>query len=107
MSRRQWERLLGTLNFAAEVVPLGRLRHRRLVREVNAAIGVHSRDHLGQVARFLSDLLLPWLDPTPLSMGLLDALFSVPEGRYGCFGAGMGCTSHLEDIRRTEDWRTT
>lgn len=61
MTRRQWEGLLGALNFAAEVVPLGRLRHRRLVREVNAAIPVLPRDLLRPVPRFLSNLLLPWL----------------------------------------------
>lgn len=44
ISRRQWESLLGTLNFVAEVTPLGRLRLRRLVRVVNRAIHVKPRD---------------------------------------------------------------
>ena len=61
MSRLQWKKLLGILNIATEVIPVGRLSHRRLVREVNVAITVHSRDYLRQVPRFLSDLF-PWLD---------------------------------------------
>ena len=32
ISLRQWESLLGSLNYAAQVVPLGRLRTRRLIR---------------------------------------------------------------------------
>ena len=44
MSRRQWESLLGSLNFAAEATPLGRLRLRRLVRVINRAIPVQPRN---------------------------------------------------------------
>ncbi|MPC59088.1 hypothetical protein E2C01_053103 [Portunus trituberculatus] len=43
MTRRQWEAILGSLNFAAEVCPLGRIRHRRLVREINSAIPIYPR----------------------------------------------------------------
>ncbi|MPC62796.1 hypothetical protein E2C01_056887 [Portunus trituberculatus] len=61
MTRRQWEAILGSLNFAAEVCPLGRIRHRRLVREVNSAIPIYPRDSLQQVPGHLTKLLQPWL----------------------------------------------
>ena len=62
-SRRQWESVLGCLNFAAPALPLGRLRHRRLTREVNRLIPVASRDVPRPVPTILHELLRKWLRP--------------------------------------------
>ncbi|KAK8392539.1 hypothetical protein O3P69_014732 [Scylla paramamosain] len=43
-SRRQWESLLGTLNFAVPSLLLYRLKHRRLTREVNLSVPIFPRD---------------------------------------------------------------
>ena len=43
-SRRQWESLVGSLNHAAEVVPYGRLRLRRLLVEGRNVFNSHDRD---------------------------------------------------------------
>ncbi|XP_076030869.1 uncharacterized protein LOC143019053 [Oratosquilla oratoria] len=62
-SRRQWEGLLGCLNFAAPALPLGRLKHRRLTREVNRSIPLFPRDLPRPVPSTLHSLLRPWLRP--------------------------------------------
>lgn len=65
MSRPQWESLLGSFNFAAEVLHLGRLRLRRLVRAINRRISVRPRDtSLPQEAL---PLIQDWLDESLLS----------------------------------------
>lgn len=46
LTRRQWDSLLGSFNFAAEVTPRGRLKFRRLFKVVNAAVPVKPRDLL-------------------------------------------------------------
>ncbi|MPC72877.1 hypothetical protein E2C01_067190 [Portunus trituberculatus] len=66
MTRRQWESLLGVLNFADEVCPLGRIRHRRLALEVNLVIPVRPQDLLHPVPRHLAAALRPWLDSSAL-----------------------------------------
>ncbi|KAK4322186.1 hypothetical protein Pmani_006985 [Petrolisthes manimaculis] len=68
LSRRQCENLLGSLNFAAPALPLGRLKHRRLSREVNSHFPQHPRDHQTPVPASLSRLLKPWM-----SLGSLQA----------------------------------
>ncbi|KAK3886844.1 hypothetical protein Pcinc_009030 [Petrolisthes cinctipes] len=65
-SRRQWESLLGSLNFAAPAMPLGRLKHRRLTREVNLHLSPAHRDLPRQVSPSLHRLLRPWLRPGAL-----------------------------------------
>ncbi|KAK3880633.1 hypothetical protein Pcinc_014878 [Petrolisthes cinctipes] len=65
-SRRQWESLLGSLNFAAPAMPLGRLKHRRLMREVNLHLSPAHRDLSRQVSPSLHRLLRPWLRPGAL-----------------------------------------
>ncbi|KAK3893348.1 hypothetical protein Pcinc_002783 [Petrolisthes cinctipes] len=65
-SRRQWESLLGSLNFAAPAMPLGRLKHRRLTREVNLHLSPTHRDLPRQVSPSLHRLLRPWLRPGAL-----------------------------------------
>lgn len=60
-SRRQWEGLLGCLNFAAPALPLGRLKHRRLTQEVNRNIPLLPRDLPRPVPPALHSLLRPWL----------------------------------------------
>ncbi|MPC63763.1 hypothetical protein E2C01_057866 [Portunus trituberculatus] len=52
-SRRQWESLLGVLNFAAPTLLLGRLKHRRLTKEVNLAIPRLHRDLQRSIPRLL------------------------------------------------------
>ncbi|KAK3883152.1 hypothetical protein Pcinc_012511 [Petrolisthes cinctipes] len=65
-SRRQWESLFGSLNFAAPAMPLGRLKHRRLTREVNLHLSPAHRDLPRQVSPSLHRLLRPWLRPGAL-----------------------------------------
>ncbi|KAK8394259.1 hypothetical protein O3P69_006450 [Scylla paramamosain] len=65
-SRRQWESLLGVLNFAAPTLPLGRLKHRRLMREVNLAIPCLRQDLRRPIPHLLLRLLRPWLRPGAL-----------------------------------------
>ena len=77
ISLRQWESLLGSLNYAAQVVPLGRLRTRRLIR-----MGLQHFEHVdrdavisppGQASHRLKWWLLedrldsraPWVPPKP------------------------------------------
>ncbi|XP_042228936.1 uncharacterized protein LOC121870990 [Homarus americanus] len=57
-THRQWETLLVSPTFAAEVVPLGRLLLHRLTREVNA---VEPKKLAHPMSPHLSALLLPWL----------------------------------------------
>ena len=85
LSRRQWESLLGVLNFAAPTFPLGRLMHRRLSLEVNTAVPARLRDLQRPVPRPLHRLLglwlqrapwktpVPWLPPTPSLTVMSDA----------------------------------
>ncbi|KAK3891347.1 hypothetical protein Pcinc_004790 [Petrolisthes cinctipes] len=65
-SHRQWESLLGSLNFAAPAMPLGRLKHRRLTLEVNLHLSPAHRDLPRQVSPSLHRLLRPWLRPGAL-----------------------------------------
>lgn len=60
-TRRQWESLLSSLNYAAEVVPLGRLLHRRLTLEDNRHFLVCPRDALRPMLSHISSLLRFWL----------------------------------------------
>ena len=60
-TRRQWESLLGSLNFYAEVLPLGRLHFRRLVQTVNATIPMYPRDVPLPVPQTIPELLGDWL----------------------------------------------
>ncbi|KAK4321227.1 hypothetical protein Pmani_007952 [Petrolisthes manimaculis] len=66
LSRRQCESLFGSLNFAASALPLGRLKHRRLSREVNSHFPLHPRDLQRPVPASLSRLLKQWLSPGSL-----------------------------------------
>ena len=66
MTRRQWESLIGSLSFAAEVTPLGRLRLRRLIRVVNTAVPISRRDEALPVPRPAYPLLRFWLDECSL-----------------------------------------
>ncbi|KAK3893097.1 hypothetical protein Pcinc_003090 [Petrolisthes cinctipes] len=68
-SRRQWESLLGSLNFAAPAMPLGRLKHRRLTREVNLHLSPAHRDLPRQVSPSLHRLLRPGYVPVPCVSG--------------------------------------
>ena len=66
MSRRQLERLVGLLNFAAPYVPLGRLRLRPVIAWMNTHTTAPTRDSLVSLDRTLKDLLVPWTSPSLL-----------------------------------------
>ena len=77
ISLRQWESLMGSLNYAAQVVPLGRLRTRRLIRFGLQHFNRSDRDTLVPPPRravrrlgwWLSEDRLasraPWVPPAP------------------------------------------
>ena len=66
LSRHQCEQMLGTINFAATVLLLGRLSHSRLTLEVNKHFQKSPRDAQRPVPRTLLRLLKPWLRPGTL-----------------------------------------
>ena len=66
-SHKLWASLMGSLNFAAQVVPLGRLWCRRLWWEGNRVFPRSRPLQLCPLPRHLRHLLLQWLTP-----GLLD-----------------------------------
>lgn len=60
MLKCQWQRLIGTLNYVTEVVPLGRLRHRLLFLEGNKIFRNAPRDKQMRVPTSLLDCLAQW-----------------------------------------------
>ena len=58
---RQWESLLGSLNYAAQVVPLGRLRTRRLIRTGLQIFRHMNRDVVVPLPKRARRLLMWWL----------------------------------------------
>ena len=60
-TRRQWESLLGSLNHAAEVVPFGRIRVRRLVLEGRRPFSSPDRDLLVPFPQVLRSRLRWWV----------------------------------------------
>ena len=69
-TKRLWYRLMGTLNFAAAVVPLGRLRCRRLWWQGNRIFRGLEEDTLTRVPRRIHHLLQDWLRPGLLEGGV-------------------------------------
>lgn len=51
ITRRNWDSLVGSLNYAANVLPLGRLRHRRFSCLGNKAFLVKNRDKLVPISK--------------------------------------------------------
>ena len=103
ISLRQWESLLGSLNYAAQVVPLGRLRTRRLIRLGLSHFSRTDRDTLVSPPRrgvrllrwwLLEDRLssrAPWVPPAPcmsLTTDASDSGWGYQSSR-GHQGAGM------------------
>ena len=66
-TRRQWGSLIGSLNHAASVVPLGRLRLRRLVMMGNRTFSDSNWDLLVPFPRRLRVLLQWWLSEDRLA----------------------------------------
>ena len=66
-SRRQLESLVGLLNFASSLVPLGRLRLRPIISWMNSHTSPHTRDRPVPLDRSLKKLLVPWTDQTFLT----------------------------------------
>ena len=61
VARRTWEALVGSLNYAAEILPLGRLKLRRLLLEGNPWFMRFPRDKVINFPPRLRPLLRPWL----------------------------------------------
>ena len=70
-SRRSLECLIGHLNFAAPLFPLGRLYLLPIIRWMNSHTSPASRDLLVPLDQDLKSLLSPWLDPSLLSHPVL------------------------------------
>lgn len=71
LSRRQWESILGALNFAAPVTHFGWLCHCRLALMVNSSIPIKPRDPQRPVLRVAFSLLRPWVRKGALSRSIL------------------------------------
>lgn len=54
MSQRQWESLLGSLNYAAEIIKLGQLRLQRLIFKGRSLFSMIDRDQLVLFPRHLT-----------------------------------------------------
>ena len=109
LSRRRWESLIGSLNFAAVVVPLGRLRLRRLILEGRRVFNSVDRDRLVRFPQRLRNLLrwwlrasrldsvTPWIPPPPSVTVVTDATD---------IGWGFQTSErHQESGLWTEEWR--
>ena len=67
LTRRQWESLMGSLNHASLIIPLGRLRARRLIFEGSGTFRDLPRDSPVPFPRRLKNLLQWWSKPGRLS----------------------------------------
>lgn len=91
-SKRMWERLLGLLNSAAEMIPLGRLFHRHLMTEGNRVLSYQgNQDKLVPFPSLLCPLLHQWLCPGRLSVPVPwirpdPNLFVMMDASYLCWG---------------------
>ena len=68
VSRRDLEKFLGLLNFAAKYVPLGRLYLLPLIRWMNLHSSTSCRDALIPLSKEFKLLLAPWRDPEFLAL---------------------------------------
>lgn len=59
-THRLWESLMGSLNYAVEVFPLGRLWHRGLMLEWNRAFPITNRDLVLPIPPVITKLIQPW-----------------------------------------------
>ena len=69
-NHKLWASLMGSLTFAAQVVPLGRLWCRRLWWEGNHLFPRSCPHHLHPVPHYVHRLLQQWLDPDLLSVSV-------------------------------------
>lgn len=67
VTRRRWESVVGSLNWAQLAVPLGKLRLRRLIRMGNRCFPASAPFALRKVPRSLAARLAYWLRPRTLS----------------------------------------
>lgn len=68
MSQRQWESLLGSLNYAAEMIKLGQLRLQRLIFKGRSLFSMIDRDQLVLFPRHLTHLRIFWFREAIKSM---------------------------------------
>lgn len=93
LSCRQWEHFLGTLNFAAPVLSLGRLKHRRLMQEINLDILLFPRDRLWPIPRrfhqapVASPMAKKWHPQSLSAMNSCSAIINNRRHRH--FGRGL------------------
>ena len=66
-SRRYLESLVGLLNFASSLVPLGHLRLRPIISWINSHTSPNTRDRPVSLDRSLKKLLVTWTDQTFLT----------------------------------------
>ena len=92
LSRRDLERLVGFLNFAADFLPLGRLYLKPIIHWLNQNTSAFIRDQPTLVDQALREALLPWLDivalTSPIPMHLPEATIEImtDASRYGWSG---------------------
>ena len=67
MSRRNWESIIGSLNFASEVIPFSRIRVRRLLLEGRSVFSDKERDLQIHFPKRLKHLLRWWMMTDRLS----------------------------------------
>ena len=120
MSLRQWESLLGSLNHASQVIPLGRLRTRRLIHLGLRHFANVDRDAPVPLSKRLTKLLYWWLHegrlgseagwtpPKPFLTLTTDASdwgwgYQSSQGHQG---AGMWDTNHTQQHINARELRT-
>ena len=67
LTLRQWESLIGSLNHAADVVPLGRLYVRKLILLGKKVFSTNHRDRLEHLPRRIKNALKWWADEERLA----------------------------------------
>jgi hypothetical protein len=103
--KRDWERLLGLLNFVAPLLPLGRLHLHDLIIEVNSLFRRKNRDAQLPTPDRLKRLLTWW---TPGRLSLHQPLLHPPISRQiltDASGSGWGAISQGDTLKGL--WNTT
>ena len=106
-SRRQLEQLLGLLNFASSLVPLGRLRLRPLIRWMNAHTSTITRDRQVPLGEAFKEVLMIWENPsflrTPVPMNLPSPTISLMTDAAQSGWAGVILPDKIKGLWNLEE----
>ena len=106
-SRCQLEQLLGLLNFASPLVPLGRLRLRPLIRWMNAHTSTITRDRQVPLGEAFKEVLMIWENPsflrTPVPMNLPSPTISLMTDTAQSSCAGVILPDKIKGLWNLEE----